>query len=64
VGYYRRNKELIPFTGNTCYIHGVECQAMDDQNGGIVILPIYDPFEKRSLSILPGSVRRRNARVS
>ena len=47
-GYYRRNKELIPFTGNSCYIHGVKCYAMYDKLGGIVLQPNYETIDLRN----------------
>ena len=41
-GYYRRNNELIPFAGNTCYIKGVKCHAMNNYEGGVAIEPLHE----------------------
>ncbi|MES2647301.1 MAG: hypothetical protein V4717_10520 [Bacteroidota bacterium] len=39
-GYYRRNQELIPFTGNDCYINGIKCNAIYDHLGGVLLHPV------------------------
>jgi hypothetical protein len=52
-GYKRRNTELIPFEGNTCYIRGVKCFATFDPSHGVLIMPAYDAFTQEDLKFIP-----------
>lgn len=40
IGYNRRNDELIPFNGSSCFINGKRCMARYDHSDGIVLEPV------------------------
>jgi hypothetical protein len=46
-GYQRKNKELIPFTGDTCYIKGVKCRVTLESAGCIIFQPVFEVDEER-----------------
>lgn len=58
-GYYRRKNELIPFSGNICYVNGIKCQAMDDYFGGIVIQPVTDTASQVHIAGQSGAGKRK-----
>lgn len=41
-GYQRKNKELIPFEGNICYIKGVKCLVTLEKDGRIIFQPHFE----------------------
>lgn len=46
-GYYRRNRQLFPFEGKTCYIKNVKCFATYDAGVGIIVQPVYEDAEEQ-----------------
>ena len=62
-GYYRRNNELVPFNGNTCYINGLKCRAMDDNLGGVVLQLHYETIELKNPQSRSVSVKQMNVQV-